>query len=188
MGLRTIETVIPNSRHPSSSPWLRRMSASKLPALLKLGSPIGSGNPLRLPSTHSLRETTETQVSIKDPSEWLPSPACCFWALLRLTPGGCPGRARVGWHPRRKGGRLPTVSSSTRLCFLIHHVFLLALFSPINLCRRGALGNSWSKSLQQVEFGRQVPRSSRQIAQAPTSMRGKERCNIKQALLSHLLV
>lgn len=73
--------------------------------------------------------------------------------------------AELGEPPSR---RPITARSSSLLCLLIHHGFLLALFSLINLCRRRALTNSWSQSLQQVEFGRQVPRPSSQITQAPT--------------------
>lgn len=80
-----------------------------------------------------------------------------------------PSRRVLGqsWESPQAGGRLQPRSSSL-LCLLIHHGFLLALFSLINLCRRRALTNSWSQSLQQVELGGQVPRPSRQITQAPT--------------------
>lgn len=81
--------------------------------------------------------------------------------------------------------RLIIARASSLLCLLIHHVFLLALFSLINLCRRRAR----SKQLEQVPSAGGVWQAGSQLQQPNHSSshltEGKERHNVKRPWRSH---
>ena len=124
----------------------RPTEAATLPTLFVLlslshGVPHGSPRGLR-------RQQRLKSVHVNDPSGGRASPVLLLleppWAHIQVSSeqsqGGLAGAGERGEETHCSG-------YSALLSLLIHHVFLLALFSLINLCRRGALANSWRKSL-----------------------------------------